>query len=414
LKDIFDKCEAFLARSKTVLAGDQALAAELFSAVSPPVNAGPWIQANGRRMLQFSTNDYLGLAQHPEVQAVGLEMAERYGLCAPMGSRILTGTTEYHRRLEQKVAEFKRTEAALTFATGSSAMMGALACVAHARDVLIMDQYAHASLVCGAKISGARALFFRHNDLEDLENILRKVADTRSLAIVIDGIYSMQGDMAPLREIAELKNKYGARLFVDDAHGTGVCGEEGRGTAALFGVEDQVDLHMGTFSKAVGTIGGFVCGNRTVIDFIRYNAPTFLFTKSLPISIVASTEKAIDLARKADDRREKLWKNRERLQDGIRRVGFSIGGTQSPITPIKANGSDALYIADELRRDYGIWAVPVIYPGVHLGTSIVRLIPTANHGDADIDHAIDSLGAIHAKMAGADRAPDRAADRATV
>ncbi len=399
MKDIFAKCEAFLARSKTVLAGDQALATQLFTSVSPEENAGPWIEVNGRKMLQFSTNDYLGLASNPEVRKVGLDLAERFGLCSPMGSRVLTGTTEHHLRLERKVAEFKRTEAALTFATGSNAMMGALACVAHQRDTLIMDQYAHASLVCGAKISGAKTLFFRHNDMQDLESILRKETDARSIAIVVDGIYSMQGDMAPLDELVELKKKYNVRLFVDDAHGNGVCGDGGRGTAAHYGVEDEIDLHMGTFSKAVGTIGGFVAGPKVVLDFIRYNAPTFLFTKAMPISIVGATEKAIDLLMDADDRRAKVWENTKRLQDGVRELGFSIGETQSPITPIKAKGSDALYIADELRRDYGIWAVPVIYPGVHLGTSIVRVIPTANHTEADIDHLLDALGAIHRKMA---------------
>ncbi len=412
MKDIFDKCEAFLARSRSVLSSeDQALAARLFTSVSPEVNAGPRIESEGREMLQFSTNDYLGLAMHPEVRAAGLDAAERFGICSPMGSRVLTGTTEWHRALEDEFATFKRTEAALTFATGSSSMMGSLACVAHARDILIMDQYAHASLVCGAKISGAKVLFFRHNDLEDLENILKKVADQRSIAIVVDGIYSMQGDMAPLCELVELKKKYGARLFVDDAHGTGVCGENGRGTAAQFGVEDEVDLQMGTFSKALGTIGGFVAGPKVVIDFIRYNAPTFLFTKAMPISLVAATRKALELAIDGDDRREKVWKNAKRLQDGVRAHGFSVGTTMSPITPIKANGSDALHIADELRREYGVWAVPVIYPGVHLGTSIVRVIPTANHTESDIDHLVEALAAIQAKMS---LATGERAGRATV
>jgi 8-amino-7-oxononanoate synthase len=405
LKDIFDKCVEFIDRPKTILADDHALAAELFTSVSPVANAGPWIQANGRKMLQFSTNDYLGLAMHPDVRARATEMVERYGVCSPMGSRVLTGTTEHHLRLEEKVARFKRTEAALTFATGSMAMMGALACVAHPRDILIMDQYAHASLVCGARISGAKILYFRHNDMDDLENILKKVVDSRALAIVVDGIYSMQGDMAPLPRLVELKKKYNARLLVDDAHGTGVCGENGRGTAAHFGVEDEIDLHMGTFSKALGTIGGFACGSRVVIDYIRYNAPTFLFTKAMPISIVAATEMALELLEHADDKRKRLWENTCRLQKGVRELGFSYGSTMSPITPIRANGTDALYIAQALRQEYGIWAVPVIYPGVHLGTSIVRVIPTASHSDSDIDHLIQSLGSVSKKMRKADPRP---------
>ena len=391
MRDIFDKCKEFVSGPNGVRGEDREFAAELFSSVSPPGNAGPWMQLDGRRMLQFSTNDYLGLAMHPEVRARAVRIVQEYGVCSPMGSRLLTGNTEYHLLLEQEVAALKRCESALTFPAGAMATTGTLACLADSQDLLIMDEHAHATLICGAKASGVKILFFRHNHLEHLENILSKSADSRPLAIVVDGVYSMQGDLAPLAELVPLKKKYGARLIVDDAHGTGVCGENGRGTAAHFGVEDEVDLHLGTFSKAVGTIGGFVAGNRAVVEYIRYNAPTFVFTKAMPLAVAEATRLALELLDKADAQRKRLWENTRRLQGGLKARGFSIGNTQSPITPIQVDGTDALYIARELRQAYRIWVSPVIYPAVHLGKSLLRIIPTAMHTDADIDYLIDSI-----------------------
>jgi 7-keto-8-aminopelargonate synthetase-like enzyme len=213
----------------------------------------------------------------------------------------------------------------------------------------------------------------------------------RRIGIVVDGVYSMQGDMAPLDELVGLKEQYRARLIVDDAHGTGVCGENGRGTAARFGVEGQIDLHAGTLSKALGTCGGFVAGDWTVIAYLRYNAPTFLFTKAMPLAVVAATRKSLDLLQRGQDRRDRLWANRERLQEGLKARGFEIGCTQSPITPIRFPGTEALYYAQELRTTYGIWLSPVIYPAVPLGRSILRVIPTAMHTASDVDFLIDAL-----------------------
>ena len=398
MQDFFDKCEAFVAGPSRGNGLDRTLAAKLFSSVSPPVNAGPWMVSGDRKFLQFSSNDYLGLATHPEVRKRAVQAAQEYGLCSPMGSRLLTGTTEFHLEFEKAVAAFKRCEASLTFANGALAMMGTLACLAQPGDLLIMDEYAHASLVCGAKISGAEIAVFRHNDMEHLKSILRRVARSKAAAVVVDGVYSMQGDVAPLDELVELKTKYGARLIVDDAHGTGVFGEHGRGTASYFGVESGIDLQAGTFSKAIGTIGGFVAGSRNVIEYLRYHAPTFLFTKAMPLVVVAATRAALELLEKADDRREKLWQNKQRLQDGLRARGFDVGTTQSPITPIQAKGNDALYLAYELRKVYEIWVAPVMYPAVPLGRSILRVIPTAMHSDDDIDCLIQRLAEIRSSM----------------
>lgn len=398
MKDFFDKCNGFLCEANGMRERERAVAAELFCGVSPPGNAGPWMESDGRRFLQFSTNDYLGLAMHREVRARAAEIVEQYGICSPMGSRLLTGTTEHHLELEEEVAAFKRCPSALTFPTGAMATLGALACLADSDDLLIMDQYAHATLVCGAKASRAKILFFRHNDLGHLEAILAKFAGSRPLAIIVDGVYSMQGDLAPLGELVRLKREYDARLIVDDAHGTGVLGENGRGTAAYFGVEDEVDLQIGTFSKAVGTIGGFVAGDSAVVEYIRYNAPTFVFTKAMPLVVVEATRLALRLLEKAEVPRRRLWQNTQRLQDGLKARGFCIGNTQSPITPVEANGSEALYIAHELRQAYRIWVAPVVYPAVNLGRSLLRVTPTAMHTDSDIDYLIDSITEIRGSM----------------
>lgn len=398
VQDIFAKCREFLEGPKVVPAEELALAAEMFTAYSPVPNAGPWMEIDGQKYLQLSTNNYLGLATHPAVCAAAAEVVTRFGIGAPMGSRLLTGNTQAHEELEARLASFKRCEAALVFPSGALAMMGAVGCLAGPGDILLLDEFAHTTLVCGARISGAEIRTFRHNDLNHLEAQLKKIAGSRPTAIVVDGVYSMDGDTSPLKELVELKDRYGARLLVDDAHGTGVFGPEGRGTAAHYGVEDRVDLHLGTFSKAFGTIGGFVAGKKDVVDFIRFRAPTFVFTKSTPLAVVAATQVALDLVRQGEDLRRQLWANAKRLQEGLKERGFVIGKTQSPITPIEMEGSEALRVAQALRSLYRIWVTPVVYPAIRLGRSILRVIPTALHTDEDIDYFLDSLTAVRASL----------------
>ena len=391
MTDLFDKCDFFLSSPYRMSRTDLEVAAEIFGDVSPPRNAGPWLNRDGARMLQFSSNDYLGLAMHPDVRQRAVEVVSEFGVCSPMGSRAMTGTTADHLALEREVADFKRCEAALVFSTGGSAMMGALACVAGPQDYVFLDQFAHASLVCGTRISGATPVFFRHNDMDHLESLLQRHTGQGGLAIAVDGVYSMQGDLTPLPKLVKLKRDFGARLLLDDAHGTGVFGPQGRGTAFHFGLEREIDLHLGTFSKAVGTLGGFAAGERRVIDFLRFSAPTLLFTKSLPLAVVAATSKALQLLQAADAQRERLWNNARRLQKELVARGFDIGTTESPITPVQFAGAEALRIARELRRSHHIWASPVLFPAVELGKSIIRLTPTALHEDEHVDQVIDSL-----------------------
>jgi len=390
--DLFKKCFEFKEKTKIIADEFKAVAEKVLFDLSPVRNFGPHMEKDGKTYLQLSTNDYLGLTDHADVQEAAVEAARKWGTCAPMGARPLTGTTALHIELEKEVADFKKTEACLTFSTGANAMIGTLAALFSPDDVIIMDQYAHASLVCGARISRAKVKFFRHNDPESLANLLDKIDPKRARGVVIDGVYSMHGDIAPIPELVEVKNRYGARLIVDDAHGTGVNGENGRGTAERLSAEDGVDLHLGTFSKAFVTSGGFLAGPREVVEFTSYMAPTMLFTKATSAIVVCATLASVRAARAEPRRREKLWENTHFLHAGLRDLGLDFGNTQTPITPIRMNGTGAVIMAAALREKYGIWAAAVTYPAIRFGTSILRVIPTANHTKEDLQSFLDAIG----------------------
>lgn len=395
--DIFDKCVRFQRHQNIVSREHRATAEEVLFRISPLNNAGPWMNVNGRRVLQFSTNDYLGLASHPRIREAAAAIINEHGVSMPMGARPLTGNIELLVELERRVADFKRTEEALVFSNGAHTMMGAIATLANARDLVVLDRHAHASLVCGARISGAKIKFFQHNDLESLEAILLEAPSKQAIMVVVDGVYSMQGDLAPLPSLCDLCEKYGARLIVDDAHGTGVCGATGRGAAELMGVEDRIDLHLGTFSKAVATMGGFAAADKVVIDYLRFTAPTILFTKAMPACIAAATIESLKLLAEADDRRETLWRNARVLQDGLRAAGHSVGDTQTPITPIQGDGIEAVYMGKALYDEYDIWVSAVLYPAVPIGTSILRAIPNATHTEEDIQRLVGALSELRVR-----------------
>ncbi len=405
MADIFDRCIDFPKEQRIVAQHEMHVAKRVLFAVSPVENAGPWIQVNGDRVLQFSTNDYLGMSVHPEVRAAAAETAARYGIGAPMGARRLTGTCELHLQLEQQIADFKGTEAAAIFSIGAGAMMGVVGCLARPGDLLILDQFAHASLVCGARISGASTKFFRHNDPASLERVLEHADPEQAKLIVVDGVYSMHGDIAPLKEICDLRDKYGARLLVDDAHGNGVLGDHGQGAAEVLGVEDRVDIHAGTFSKAFGTSGGFVAAEEAVVFYIRCLAPTLLFTKAPSAVVTAATLKSLELVRQADDRRARVWENARRLQDSLRERDIDVGNTCTPITPIGFGGNTALHVVDILRQKYNIWVSAAFYPAVPRGRAVLRVIPTALHAAENVDYLVESIeSALAEHLAAMDRA----------
>lgn len=391
MPDVFEKCHRAMFKIRGIDDEDRPAVDRVLFREAPLENAGPWIQIDGHRILQFGTNDYLGLCRHPRIRRAAASIARRHGIGLPMGSRALTGNIALHRQLEQAVAEFKKTEEAVVFVTGADAMMGSVAALASVRDWVVLDAHAHTSLICGARMAGAPLRFFRHNDPEHLDTVLREIPSRNGKLVVVDGVYSMQGDLAVLPEISDVCRRHGARLIVDDAHGTGVFGHDGRGVAEHFGVEDRVDLHLGTFSKAIGTCGGFAAGSHVVIDYVRHHAPTMLFTKAMPACLAAATIESIRLLSRSRRRRRALWTNRQALQEGLRREGFDLGSTASPITPINCAGNSAAHLANRLYDEYRIWVSAAFYPAVPAGTSIVRLIATALHGDDSIQCFLSAM-----------------------
>ncbi len=391
MPDLFDKCDEFWARMKKV-GGDQFDAGiSTFFRKFPTTNCLPNIMIDGEEFLQIATNDYLGLATHPEIVKATTEVAAVHGLGTPLGARPLTGNTQAHVELERELAEFRGTEASLVFNLGLGAMSGTVACLVGRKERVFVDAYAHGCLHDGARLSKGDASWFGHNDLDDLEHQLKQCPIDQPKMIAVDGVYGMTGDLAPLVELVELKNKYNARLFVDDAHGTGVLGDHGRGTPELFGVEDEIDLHGGTFAKAFGTFGGYVCGPKQVLDYVKHVSPGFMLTKALPGAIVAGTRKSLELMQKMPERRQQLWINLDTLREGLRAAGFNLGNPQGAVTSIFTRGITALQAVRLLHDEHKIIVNPVMYPAVPYGTSIVRITASALHTPDHMNRLVDAI-----------------------
>jgi 7-keto-8-aminopelargonate synthetase-like enzyme len=364
----------------------------------PITNCRPNFMRRGKLYLQVSTNDYLGLATHPEVIEAGLVVAREHGVGTPLGARPLTGNTELHVLLEKQLSDFRLTEGSLVYNLGLSAMSGTIACIVGRKERIFVDAYAHSCIHDGARLCKGEASWFAHNDMNDLEEQLKACPDDVAKMIAVDGVYGMSGDLAPLDKLVELKKKYNARLFVDDAHGTGVMGENGRGTCELFGVEEDVDLHGGTFAKSFGTFGGYICGPEDVMRFVRHVSPGFMLTKALPAAIVASTIKSLELMRSMPELRIKLWENINHLRMGLRKAGFNIGNPEGAVTSIFTRGVTALQAVKLLDDEHQIIVNPVMYPAVPYGTSIVRMTPSALHTTEQMQQLIDALIAVDKKI----------------
>ncbi len=389
MPDIFDKCDAFWRRVKK-LSGEH-YDESVFFRKFPITNCLPEIEMDGKTYLQIATNDYLGLATHPEVRKIAADVTAEHGVGTPLGARPLTGNTKLHLELEQKLAEFRRTEGCLVFNLGLGAMSGTIACMVGRNERVFVDEYAHGCVSDGAKLCKGEASWFKHNDLDELEDQLRACPIDQPKLIAVDGVYGMTGDLAPLPELVELKNKYGAKLFVDDAHGTGVMGENGRGTPELFGVEDEIDLHGGTFAKSFGTFGGYLCGPQKVLDFVKFNSPSFVLTKALPSPITAATIKTLELMQAMPERRKQLWENIEVLRTGLREGGFDIGNPEGAVTSIFTKGALALPVVRMLMDKHNIIVNPVMYPAVPYGISIVRMTASALHTPAQMQRLVDAI-----------------------
>ncbi|MFA5161587.1 MAG: pyridoxal phosphate-dependent aminotransferase family protein [Elusimicrobiales bacterium] len=373
MADIFTKCREFKTAKELVRRGVYGYFKPLESA------QGPEVVVEGRKMIMAGTNNYLGLADDPRMKKAAVEAITKYGTgCA--GSRFLNGNTIFHNQLEQKLARFKKRGAALIYATGYQMNIGVVSCLLGKDDVAVVDKLDHASILDGVKFSGAEMKRFRHNDPANLERILAAIPPSRGKLVIVDGVFSMEGDICPLPEIARIAKKYGARLIVDDAHGTGVLGEHGRGTCEHFGLEhDEVDLIVGTCSKSFASVGGFVAGDKDIIHYIQHNSRSMIFSAALPVSCVATISTAIDIIESEPQRRKKLWDNAKMLKKGLEDAGFTIGPTETPIIPVIIGEDAKCFMMWRALYEAGIFSNPVVCPAVPPGRALMRVTPMATH-----------------------------------
>jgi 8-amino-7-oxononanoate synthase len=357
----------------------------------------PVVTMNGQQVIMLGSNNYLGLTNHPEIKKAAAEALEDYGT-GTAGSRFLNGTLEIHVELEEKLAQFMRRESALTFSTGFQVNLGVISSLIDRRDVVVLDNLDHACILDGARLSFGRVLKYAHNNMEALEERLRSVENGRSALIVVDGVFSMEGDLADLPRIVELKKKFGSRLMVDDAHGIGVMGKSGRGTAEHFGVEDETDLVMGTFSKSLATVGGFVAGDSQVIDYIKHNARSLIFSAAPPPASVASVIKALEIIEREPERRQRLWEHSEYMMREFSTMGFDTGDSASPVIPLVVGEDMAAFKMTIRLQEEGVFANPVISPAVPEGRAMMRTSYMATHTRDHLDRALEAFRKVGREM----------------
>jgi 8-amino-7-oxononanoate synthase len=381
--DLFDKCYRFTKAKELMTAGMYPYFRVIESAQDPEV------VIDGRKMIMVGSNNYLGLTNHPKVKEAALAAVRKYGSgCA--GSRFLNGTLDIHVQLEEKLARFIRKEAALVFSTGFQVNLGVISALAGKDDVIIIDKMDHASIIDGCRLSYAEVRKFRHNDMADLERILGENRDRRKL-IVVDGVFSMEGDIINLPEVVSLAKKYRARIMVDDAHGIGVLGRTGRGTAEHFGLESEVDLIMGTYSKSLASIGGFISGEEKVIHFIKHFARALIFSASPPPASIAAVSAAVDIIEQEPERIKKLWENTWKIHKGFKTLGFEIGPTETPIIPILVGEDMKAFTMAMMLQQEGIFANVAVSPAVASGKALIRTSYMATHTAEHIDKVLDAF-----------------------
>lgn len=366
---------------------------------------GPHMQFQGRPVLVWSLNDYLGLANDPEVRATDAEAAAQYGFAYPMGSRMLTGNTDEHEALERELADFVGKPDAFLLNYGYQGFMSVIDALTDRHDVVIYDQLSHACLIDGVRLSPAQRMSFRHNDIAHLtERLERAVAQVEKtgggILVITEGVFGMRGDMGALDKIAALKAKYPFRLLVDDAHGFGVMGRTGRGVPEHFGVEDAVDVWLATFAKSMALIGAFVAGERDIIQYLRYHLRSQIYAKSLPIALVIGARKRLKLIRTQPERLQRLWHITRQLQEGLKKAGLDIGPTESPVTPVYLSGNEyeAAALVRDLRENFGIFCSVVTYPVIERGKIILRLIPTAAHTEEDVRRTVETFALVAERL----------------
>lgn len=366
---------------------------------------GPHMKFRGKEVLNWSLNNYLGLANHPEVREADAKGAADFGMAAPMGARMMSGQTVYHEQLERELAEFVGKEDAFLLNFGYQGMISIIDCLLTPRDVVVYDAEAHACIIDGLRLHKGKRFVYGHNNMESLRLQLRhatELAETQNggVLVITEGVFGMKGDLGKLDEIVALKSEFSFRLLVDDAHGFGTMGEGGRGTASHLGATEGVDVLFNTFAKSMAGIGAFVASHKWLIDLFRYNMRSQLYAKSLPMPMVMGALKRLDLIRKHPEYQQKLWEITNALQSGLRERGFDIGCTLSPVTPIYMKGSvaEACNLVVDLRENHALFCSIVVYPVIPKGEMILRIIPTAAHTLEDVQYTLDCFSSIREKL----------------
>ena len=385
--DILDKC------------GEYTLTRELrandlyayFRSISSPQD--PVVTIDGEKIIMLGSNNYLGLTNHPEVKTAAAKAVAKYGTgCA--GSRLLNGTLDIHVELEEAIAEFMNADAVLTFSTGYQVNLGVISCLLGRHDIAFLDCLDHASIIDGVRLGFGKSLKFKHNDMDDLEGKLKRSDETKGRMIIVDGVFSMEGDLCDLPGLVKLKNRYNTRLMVDDAHGLGVFGENGRGTAEHFGLEHEVDLTMGTFSKSLATVGGFISGPKQVIEFIKHHARSQIFSAATPAPMAAAVIASLGVMKREPERRKQLWENTKYMMRELNNLGFDTGDSDSPVIPLVIGDEISAYTMVKRLQQEGVFANAIVPPAVPQGQAMIRTSYMATHTREHLDQALTALAKV--------------------
>ncbi len=366
---------------------------------------GPRMMFHGKEILNWSINDYLGLANHPEVRKADTEAAAEYGAAYPMGARMMSGQTDYHEQLERELAAFVKKEAAYLLNFGYQGIMSTIDALVTKNDVIVYDVDAHACIIDGVRLHMGKRFTYKHNDVESMEKNLQRATKLAQetgggILFITEGVFGMRGQQGKLREIVAMKEKYNFRLLVDDAHGFGTLGATGAGAGEEQGVQDGIDVYFSTFAKSMASIGAFIAADQDVIDYLKYNLRSQMFAKSLPMIQTKGALKRLEMLRNMPELKDKLWENVNALQNGLKARGFDIGDTNTCVTPVYLNGSipEAMMLVNDLRENYNIFLSIVVYPVIPKGIILLRMIPTASHTMEDINQTLDAFEAVREKL----------------
>ncbi|HAT65843.1 MAG TPA: 8-amino-7-oxononanoate synthase, partial [Flavobacteriaceae bacterium] len=359
----------------------------------------------GKEVITWSINDYLGLANHPEVRKADAEAGVKYGSAYPMGARMMSGHTDLHEKLQRELAAFVHKEAAYLLNFGYQGMVSTIDALVSKDDVIVYDVDAHACIIDGVRLHLGQRFTYKHNDMESIEKNLRraeKVAEKTGggILLISEGVFGMRGEQGKLKEIVALKKKFNFRLFVDDAHGFGTLGKTGAGAGEEQGVQDEIDVYFATFAKSMASTGAFIAADEEIINYLKYNLRSQMFAKSLQMQLVEGALKRLDMIRTMPELKNKLWENVNALQGGLRERGFDLGTTQSCVTPVYLKGSipEAMALVKDLRENHGIFCSIVVYPVIPKGLILLRLIPTASHTMEDIEETLNAFSAIRERL----------------